>query len=222
MPQPLSVAITLLKDYLKNRNMGTFFNSNDSNLHNLKRLMNQFETLKYNSENNKQEEENKEQCVRSLKNYLTDLNFTDEPLKTIKRIIEENISYYSAGIIYCYWNGPNQISNRPPGIAISSNDSRDKIKQLSEPYPINFTEITIQNLEYLYLTPTGKMILDQLLDFSRNNTFDENIFIMPLSSQKGNNIIYQTPKHALHAVAEELTEQPPGPRLITALQSGCS
>ena len=204
MARPISQAINLLEKHLKVRKKDTFFNTVYSNLLNLMDIIKKFDDVKYNPAT-AEERKNREHFINLLNSFLeNNLNCFIEPFKTIREIIDENLSYYSKEPIYCYWNGPGNISNTPPGIAILSNDSRDRMKQEAEPFLLDFKEQTIKNLDYLYLTPTGKILLDELLSFSRGNTSNENIHILPLTHNRGNNIISQNSKHALHLVADEL------------------
>lgn len=207
MPRDVSKAIDLLQKHLKTLKKNHFFSKGNTKLDELLNRLKAFDKIKYNPENN-EEKKARDDLVASLKYMLeNEIDSSVGVFANIKDIVYENFSYYSGEPIYCYWNGSKTISDVPPGIAILTNDTRKKSRQINEPFPIDFKERVLQNLEYLYLLPTGKILLEELLRFSRNNSLNEHVFILPQPSHRGNSIAYQDPSHALHMVADELLRQ---------------
>jgi hypothetical protein len=140
----------------------------------------------------------KKQLNRCKERHGKSNNFED-----IEKIITENIAYYQESkAVLIYWNGPGELCEKPPGIAILTNDFRGNHDPI---WPRDFKEQAIKNLEYLYKTKTGKEVLDTLCKFSSIDE-ENKLFIFPPLRPFDGNSAQQTSDTYLHDIAIEIIE----------------
>ncbi|MGQ3890331.1 M91 family zinc metallopeptidase [Legionella sp. CNM-1927-20] len=130
----------------------------------------------------------------------------------IEEILQENILYYSPMPRYIYWQGAGKVSENPPGIAILCNDPR-KQSNLYGNFPLDFNIKAINNLNYIALTKTGKILLDYLVDFSKKYTIE----IWPSPENQGNRAIPHS-LMAMDQVSDEVVAGRLGKEALQALE----